>query len=87
MIIFPQLEVIEGHLESELKRREPNIEISTLLQTLSSSSSCRGFEGEIFDLLFTLSDFSAFKREILEVKKVCAYMCVCVCVCVCVEID
>ncbi|KAK8379296.1 hypothetical protein O3P69_019282 [Scylla paramamosain] len=64
------LQVIEGHLESELERRAPELQISTLLQTLSSSSSSSsGCEGEVFELLLTLSDFSAFKRDMLEMKK------------------
>ncbi|XP_055683104.1 ADP-ribosylation factor-like protein 2-binding protein [Lutzomyia longipalpis] len=67
MEIFNQYTVaIEGYIVENLVRRMPNFDMERFTEEL-----CRRrtqLDGEIFELLFSLTDFLAFKELILDYK-------------------
>jgi len=63
-----QTELIEKHLESELKSRIPGFEMEKFMKMLESHKDEIG--EEIFDMLLSFSDFLAFKQMFLDYKAV-----------------
>ncbi|XP_045595507.1 ADP-ribosylation factor-like protein 2-binding protein isoform X2 [Procambarus clarkii] len=58
--------MIEAHIEKELSNLDSSFEMASFLQELTSSCAV---DGEVFDLLMTLTDFLAFKTAMLDVKE------------------
>ncbi|XP_044582726.1 ADP-ribosylation factor-like protein 2-binding protein isoform X2 [Cotesia glomerata] len=69
MIIFEEYhKTIENYIETNLKKIIPKFSIEMLFKQLSDNSS--KLEGEVFDILYALTDFLAFKEMILDYKAV-----------------
>lgn len=58
---------IETHIETELSQRFPQFSMETFLAQLASGDSAL-LQGEIFELLHSLSDFLTFKEMFLDYK-------------------
>ncbi|KAK0162588.1 hypothetical protein PV327_006355 [Microctonus hyperodae] len=57
---------IESYLEENLKKNIPGFSMDSLIKTLSELGP--ELDGEIFELLFTITDFLAFKEMILDYR-------------------
>ncbi|KAK0095818.1 hypothetical protein PV326_007292 [Microctonus aethiopoides] len=57
---------IESYLEENLKKNIPEFSMDSLIKTLSELGP--ELDGEIFELLFTITDFLAFKEMILDYR-------------------
>ncbi|CAD6208659.1 GSCOCG00010635001-RA-CDS [Cotesia congregata] len=69
MIIFEEYhKTIENYIETNLKKIIPKFSMEMLFKQLSDNSS--KLEGEVFDILYALTDFLAFKEMILDYKAV-----------------
>ncbi|XP_065828480.1 ADP-ribosylation factor-like protein 2-binding protein [Oscarella lobularis] len=60
-------ETLEKCLEDELVRRMPDFKMSEFLKALEARKD--KVDGEIFDMLLSLTDFLAFKQVFLDFKK------------------
>ncbi|KAK9509963.1 hypothetical protein O3M35_004844 [Rhynocoris fuscipes] len=60
------VKMVEETLEAKLKEALPNFDMNKFYNELSDNRA--NLDGEVFDMLYTLSDFSAFKEMILEHK-------------------
>jgi len=57
---------VEEFIEEELEKRIPEFNMRTFIQELESRRA--DLDGEVFDLLFTLTDFLAFKEMMIDYK-------------------
>lgn len=68
MELFQQYcQLVEGHLVAELQQRLPGFDMSTFLEQLAEHQE--ELEGDIFDLLWTFSDFEAFKEMMVDYRR------------------
>ncbi|RXG70497.1 ADP-ribosylation factor-like protein 2-binding protein [Armadillidium vulgare] len=63
------VDLVEGYLESELRERNQDFDMSVFLKEIESESNKDCIDSEVVDLLTTFSDFSSFKAAMLEAKK------------------
>ncbi|XP_057329727.1 ADP-ribosylation factor-like protein 2-binding protein [Microplitis mediator] len=69
MNIFEEYhKTIENYIETNLKKIIPEFSMESLLKYLSDYSS--ELEGEVFEILYALTDFLAFKEMVLDYKAV-----------------
>jgi len=57
---------VEEFIEEELEKRIPEFNMKSFIQELESRRA--DLDGEVFDLLFTLTDFLAFKEMMIDYK-------------------
>ncbi|CAH8863921.1 unnamed protein product [Trichobilharzia szidati] len=62
------ISTVERMLEKQLCERMPNFSMRTFMDSLAPNSDC--LDGEVFEMLYTFSDFLAFKEMMLDYKKV-----------------
>nr|XP_018905204.1 PREDICTED: ADP-ribosylation factor-like protein 2-binding protein isoform X2 [Bemisia tabaci] len=60
--------MIEIFIENELNKKIPNFFMQSFIQELIERKN--DLDGEVFEMLFTLTDFIAFKQMILDYKAV-----------------
>ncbi|XP_073987104.1 ADP-ribosylation factor-like protein 2-binding protein [Rhodnius prolixus] len=60
------VKVVERHIEKKLKEAITNFDMGQLYEELRKNQD--HLDGEVFEMLYTLSDFSAFKEMILDYK-------------------
>jgi len=69
MDIFKEYtEIIEKHIETHLTKQIPNFSMDRFIEHLQARKD--ELDGEVFDVLFTFSDFTAFKEMFLDYKAV-----------------
>ncbi|XP_014296989.1 ADP-ribosylation factor-like protein 2-binding protein [Microplitis demolitor] len=69
MNIFEEYhKTIENYIETNLKKIIPEFSMESLLKYLSDYNS--ELEGEVFEILYALTDFLAFKEMVLDYKAV-----------------
>nr|CAD7405873.1 unnamed protein product [Timema cristinae] len=67
MDIFKEyIEVIEKHIETSLKTKMAGFSMERFIRLLEDRKD--GLEGEVFEMLFTFSDFIAFKEMFLDYR-------------------
>nr|CAD7442494.1 unnamed protein product [Timema bartmani] len=67
MDIFKEyIEVIEKHIETSLKTKMAGFSMERFIRLLEDRRD--GLEGEVFEMLFTFSDFIAFKEMFLDYR-------------------
>ncbi|XP_074646756.1 ADP-ribosylation factor-like protein 2-binding protein [Tubulanus polymorphus] len=59
--------ILEHHLDTELNRRMPGFNLEEFFTQLLSQKDM--LEGEIFEMLFTFTDFMAFKEMMLDFRR------------------
>ncbi|KAL1124171.1 hypothetical protein AAG570_001941, partial [Ranatra chinensis] len=62
------ISLIENYIESKLKASLPNFNMEEFYEELKKRKT--ELDGEVFEMLFTLSDFLAFKELLLDYKAV-----------------
>ncbi|XP_049949334.1 ADP-ribosylation factor-like protein 2-binding protein isoform X2 [Schistocerca serialis cubense] len=76
MDIFKEYgDLIENHIENYLANRIPHFSMQNFIEELHSFEiTCRrrkcNLDGEVFEVLYTFTDFSAFKEMFLDYKAV-----------------
>ncbi|XP_069674963.1 ADP-ribosylation factor-like protein 2-binding protein [Periplaneta americana] len=69
MDIFKEYtDVIERHIETHLMTKIPNFSMDEFIEHLQTRKN--ELDGEVFEILFTFSDFLAFKEMFLDYKAV-----------------
>ncbi|PNF26080.1 ADP-ribosylation factor-like protein 2-binding protein [Cryptotermes secundus] len=69
MDIFKEyIDIIEKHIETHLMMNIPNFSMEKFIEQLQTRRS--ELDGEVFEILFTFSDFTAFKEMFLDYKAV-----------------
>ncbi|GFG33288.1 hypothetical protein Cfor_01792 [Coptotermes formosanus] len=69
MDIFKEYtEVIEKHIATHLLKKIPHFSMDRFIEQLQTRKD--ELDGEVFDMLFTFSDFTAFKEMFLDYKAV-----------------
>ncbi|CAH8618197.1 unnamed protein product [Heterobilharzia americana] len=61
------IDTVERTLEKELRERIPNFSMRSFMDSLVPNSD--HLDGEVFEMLYTFSDFLAFKEMMLDYKK------------------
>ncbi|CAH8539652.1 unnamed protein product [Schistosoma turkestanicum] len=62
------INTVERLLEEQLCERIPHFSMRSFIDSLVSNNDC--LDGEVFDMLYTFSDFLAFKEMMVDYKKV-----------------
>ncbi|XP_018652937.1 ARL2BP-like protein [Schistosoma mansoni] len=62
------INTVERMLEEQLCQRIPHFSMRSFIDNLVSNSNC--LDGEIFEMLYTFTDFLAFKEMMIDYKKV-----------------
>lgn len=58
--------IIERHIEEKLRQKMPDFSMKNFICDLMNQK--KELDGEVFDMLFTFSDFMAFKEMFLDYK-------------------
>uniref|UniRef100_A0A3Q0KKJ5 ADP-ribosylation factor-like protein 2-binding protein n=1 Tax=Schistosoma mansoni TaxID=6183 RepID=A0A3Q0KKJ5_SCHMA len=61
------INTVERMLEEQLCQRIPHFSMRSFIDNLVSNSNC--LDGEIFEMLYTFTDFLAFKEMMIDYKK------------------
>ncbi|XP_067007704.1 ADP-ribosylation factor-like protein 2-binding protein isoform X2 [Anabrus simplex] len=62
------IEVVEKHIESQLASKIPEFSMETFVKQLEQRRE--DLDGEVFEMLYTFSDFLAFKEMFLDYKAI-----------------
>ncbi|XP_023241036.1 ADP-ribosylation factor-like protein 2-binding protein isoform X2 [Centruroides sculpturatus] len=59
-------DLIESYIETELNKRIPDFNMAQFLKQMQASKN--DLDGEVFDILFSFTDFLVFKEMVLDYK-------------------